>query len=102
MINLPSSSSYTIQDLYWFFKHYAYFTDPNWYRVDATPSPSSDLRMTAFKSPDSNQLTIVILNKSANAADLTLTLNGFLPCSSEIYRSSRQSTGYISDHTVLR
>ncbi|MCJ7515192.1 MAG: hypothetical protein MUO89_04365, partial [Dehalococcoidia bacterium] len=89
MINLNSGSGgYTVRDLYWFFKAYTYFTDPNWYRVDATSSPSSDLRMTAFKNPDSNQLTVVILNKSASATDLMLTLEGFLPSSSEIYRSS--------------
>jgi hypothetical protein len=89
MINLTPGGGYIVRDLYWFFKAYTYFTDPNWYRVSATSSPSSDLRMTAFKSPDSNQLTIVILNKSTTSGtDLMLTLGGFLPSSSEIYRSS--------------
>jgi glucuronoarabinoxylan endo-1,4-beta-xylanase len=88
MINLTPGGGYIVRNLYWFFKAYAYFTDPNWYQVGATSSPSSNLRMTAFKSPDSNQLTIVILNKSASATDLMLTLKGFRPCSSEIYRSS--------------
>ena len=88
-INLDSSSSgYTIRDLYWFFKAYTYFTDPDWYRVEATPSPSSDLRMTAFKSPDGNKLTIVILNKSTSSINLTLNLNGFPMDNSAVYRSS--------------
>jgi glucuronoarabinoxylan endo-1,4-beta-xylanase len=86
MINLKGEPE--IRDLYWFFKHYAYFTDPNWYRVYATPSPSSVLRMTAFKSPDSNQLTVVILNKSSISINLTLNLNGFPLDNSEMYRSS--------------
>jgi glucuronoarabinoxylan endo-1,4-beta-xylanase len=88
MVLLTPGGGYSVRDIYWFFKHYAYFTDPNWYRADATSSPSSDLRMTAFKNPDSNQLTVVILNKSASSTDLMLTLNGFTPSSSEIYRSS--------------
>jgi glucuronoarabinoxylan endo-1,4-beta-xylanase len=88
MVNI-NPGGYVVRDLYWFFKAYAYFTDPNWYRVDATSSPSSNLRMTAFKSPDSNQLTIVILNNSATTStDLMLTLHGFTPSSSAIYRSS--------------
>jgi O-glycosyl hydrolase len=90
MINLVPGGSYIIRDTYWFFKHYAYFTDPNWYVIDATPSPSANLRMTAFKNPDNNQLTVVILNKSTSDESLTLTLNHFSPdgSTSEVYRSS--------------
>jgi glucuronoarabinoxylan endo-1,4-beta-xylanase len=87
MINLKSGGP-EIRDLYWFFKHYAYFTDPNWYRVGATPSPSSNIRMTAFKSPDGNQLTVVIINLAYYNINLTLNLNGFPLDNSEIYRSS--------------
>jgi O-glycosyl hydrolase len=90
MINLTPGGGYIIRDLYWFFKAYSYFTDPGWYRVDASTSLGSqgNLRMTAFKSPDSNQLTVVILNISTTDIDLMLTLNGFAPSGSEIYRSS--------------
>ncbi len=88
MINLTTGGGYIVRDLYWFFKAYTYFTDPNWYRIGATSSPSSNLRMTAFKSPDGNQQTIVILNKSSSSTNLTLTLNGFSLDNSEIYRSS--------------
>jgi O-glycosyl hydrolase len=85
-----SSSSYTIRDLYWFLKAYAYFTDPNWYVLDCTTNPSDNLRMSAFKNPDNNQLTVVILNKSAVSESLTLTLYDFSPDGnvSEVYRSS--------------
>jgi glucuronoarabinoxylan endo-1,4-beta-xylanase len=87
MINLKSGGP-EIRDLYWFFKAYSYFTDPNWYLLDATPSPSTNLRMTAFKNPDNSKLTVVILNKSGSAETLSLTLNGCAYISSEIYRSS--------------
>jgi hypothetical protein len=91
MINITPGGGYIVRDLYWFFKHYAYFTDPGWYVINASldGTGSDNLRMTAFKNPDSNQLTIVILNKSAGGTDLMLTLNGFMPSSSEIYRSSQ-------------
>jgi O-glycosyl hydrolase len=92
MINLIPGGGYEVRDLYWFFKHYAYFTDPGWYRV-GTSTSSSNLRMTAFKDPDDSRLTIVILNKSTSSESLTLTINGFPPSDSvvlsDVYRSSQ-------------
>jgi O-glycosyl hydrolase len=90
IVTLDTTSSYIIRPQYWFLKAYSHFTDPGWYVVGTSVSgtDASNLRMSAFKSPDSNQLTVVILNKSTTSTDLTLTLNGFTPCSSEIYRSS--------------
>ena len=89
MVNLTPGGGYEVRDLYWFFKHYAYFTDPNWYRVRASAN-SSNLLVTAFKNPDCNELTIVILNRADDSETLTLTLNNFLPNlnDSEVYRSS--------------
>ncbi len=87
MINLNSSSTYIIRDIYWFFKHYSYFTDPGWYLVDASTN-SSNLRINAFKNPDNDELTIVITNISTSSVSLTLTLNAFFPDTSEVYRSS--------------
>jgi glucuronoarabinoxylan endo-1,4-beta-xylanase len=90
MINLSPGGGYIIRDLYWFFKAYAYFTDPGWYVINTSlgGTGASNLRMIAFKSPDSNQRTIVILNKSTSNINLTITLNGFSLDNSEIYRSS--------------
>jgi glucuronoarabinoxylan endo-1,4-beta-xylanase len=92
LVSLPfyGSPSYTINPTYYTFKHYAKFTDPNWCVIDATASPSTNLRMTAFKNPDNNQLTVVILNKSTAEETLTLTLKDFSPDGnvSEVYRSS--------------
>jgi glucuronoarabinoxylan endo-1,4-beta-xylanase len=86
-----SGSSYTINPIYYAFKHYAYFTDPGWHRVEASTSLGSqgDLRISAFKNPENDQLTIVIINKSTSSNDLMLTLKGFIPSSSEVYRSSQ-------------
>jgi glucuronoarabinoxylan endo-1,4-beta-xylanase len=85
-----SGSSYTINPIYYAFKHYAYFTDPGWYRVEASTilGDLSDLRISAFKNPENDQLTIVIINKSTST-DFMLTLKGFVPSSSEVYRSSQ-------------
>jgi glucuronoarabinoxylan endo-1,4-beta-xylanase len=91
LVSFPSWGTYSINPIYYAFKHYVYFTDPGWHRVEASTDlgDTGNVRISAFKSPDSNQLTIVILNKSDNTTDLMLTLKGFIPSSSEIYRSSQ-------------
>jgi hypothetical protein len=88
---------YIINPVYYAFKHYAYFTDPGWRRVEASTDSGSlgDLRISAFKNPENDQLTVVIINKSGNSFSLKLTLNGFSPTSSEVYRST--SALYWSD-----
>jgi len=79
--------SYTINPVYYAFKHYSAFTDPNWYRVGAS-TDSNGLCISAFKSPDDSNLTVVILNVSPTVdANLSLSLSGFSPSSSEIYQT---------------
>ena len=57
---------------------------------------SSSLRISAFNSPDANELTIVIINVSDISIDLSLSLGGFLPESSSVYRTSEtEHTAYI-------
>jgi glucuronoarabinoxylan endo-1,4-beta-xylanase len=90
IVTMTTSSDYVIRPQYWFLKAYTHFTDPGWYVVHTSVggTGASNLRMSAFKNPDSNQLTVVILNITDSNTDLTLTLNGFSPTSSEVYRSS--------------
>jgi O-glycosyl hydrolase len=96
VINLPSGGSYIVRDLYWFLKHYAFFTDPGWFRAKATTA-SGDLRITAFRNITDVNTTIVILNKSAtNDVNLTLSLTGFVSqatwLKNEMYRSTSTSS----------
>jgi glucuronoarabinoxylan endo-1,4-beta-xylanase len=56
------TSTYTIADTFYAFKHFARWTDPGWVRVDATTPTGSTVLATAFVSPDSSQLTVVLLN----------------------------------------
>jgi glucuronoarabinoxylan endo-1,4-beta-xylanase len=88
IVTLTTGADYTIRPQYWFLKAYTHFTGPGWYVVN-TSIDSGDLRMSAFKNPDGDRLTVVILNKSASSTSLTsLNLNGFTPANSEVYRSS--------------
>jgi len=89
---------YIINPVYYAFKHYAAFTDPGWRRVEASTS-SSNLRISAFKSADNTKLAIVIINVSTiGGISLSLSLDGFSPVSSEVYRTSEtENTEYIGD-----
>ena len=88
MINFDTATNtYVFRDLYYFFKHYSYFTDPGWSVVGATNN-SGNLRVTAFKDPAGRALTVVILNKSNSTETFPLKVIGFVPVSSRVFRSS--------------
>jgi glucuronoarabinoxylan endo-1,4-beta-xylanase len=88
MVNFDiATNTYVLRDLYYFFKHYSYFTDPGWSVVGATNN-SGNLRITAFKDPDGHRLTVVILNKSNATETFPLMVQGFVPASSQVFRSS--------------
>ncbi len=78
---------YTINLIYYAFKQYSAFTDPGWHRVEAS-TDSRGLRISAFKSDGDTELSVVIINVSDVDINLTLSLGGFSPDSSRVYRTS--------------
>jgi glucuronoarabinoxylan endo-1,4-beta-xylanase len=82
-----ANPGYTINLIYYAFKQYSAFTDPGWHRVEAS-TDSSGLRISAFKSDDDTELSVVIINVSDIDIDLTLSLGGFSPDRSRVYRTS--------------
>jgi glucuronoarabinoxylan endo-1,4-beta-xylanase len=92
---------FQINPIYYAFKQYSAFIHPGWHRVEVSNSlgDRGNVRISAFKSPDNRQLSIVIINLAYNNINLTLDLNGFLPISSEIYRTSEtEHTTYIGPY----
>jgi O-glycosyl hydrolase len=93
IVTMTSSSAYVIRPQYWFLKAYTHSTDAGWSVLSTSVSGTgaTNLRMSAFKSPANDKLTVVILNKSTSSTSLTLTLNGFTPntSTSKVYRSSQ-------------
>ena len=87
-----TSTDYIIRPQYWFLKAYTHFTDKDWSLLGTSVTgPGYDnLRMSAFKSPDNTQLTIVILNKSK--ARTVLTMPNYTPKSSAVFRSGQTLT----------
>jgi glucuronoarabinoxylan endo-1,4-beta-xylanase len=84
------SSPYTINDTYYALKHFARWTDPGWVRVEATSS-YSQVRTSAFVSPDGASLTLVLLNTGAKDHKVTVSPGAFAFGSLDIYRSSGAS-----------
>jgi len=82
-----ANPGYTINHIYYAFKQYSAFTDPGWHRVEAS-TDSSGLRISAFKNDDDTEMSVVIINVSDVDIDLTLSLGGFSPDSSGVYRTS--------------
>ncbi len=87
-----SYDDYIIRPQYWFLKGYSHFTDRDWWLLDTsvTGPGAENLRMSAFRSPDDTQLTIVILNKSKDRT--VITLPDYTPSDSAVYRSGQTLT----------
>jgi O-glycosyl hydrolase len=84
-----STSTYVIRPTYYALKHYTAFTGANWYRAGASTSDTNDLRITAFKNPSDTNMAIVIVNVSISTdVNLSLSLGGFSPLTSEIYQTT--------------
>jgi glucuronoarabinoxylan endo-1,4-beta-xylanase len=97
-----ANPGYTINPTYYAFKQYSAFTDPGWRRVEAS-TDSSSLRISAFISPDANDVAIIIINVSDVSIDLSLSLGDFLPDSCEVYRTSEtEHTAYIGTFDQLQ
>jgi len=82
-----NNPGYTINHIYYAFKQYSAFTNPGWHRVEAS-TDSTGLRISAFKNDDDTEMSVVIINVSEIDIDLSLSLGGFSPDSSAVYRTS--------------
>jgi len=76
---------YTITDYYYYVKQYSKFIDPGHQRIAASIDASS-IKISAFKSANGDQLTVVMINEGSDTT-VSLNINGFTIESSEIYRT---------------
>lgn len=90
-----ANPGYTVNPTYYAFKQYSAWTDPGWRRVEAS-TDSAVLRVSAFTSPDANELTFVVINVSDIDIALSLSLGDFLPGESSVYRTGpTQNAAYV-------
>ena len=67
------TNSFTRQDPYYAFQHYALHTDPGFTRVDAK-SDSEALLASAWLAPSGDELTVVLVNAGTTDIDTKLSL----------------------------
>jgi glucuronoarabinoxylan endo-1,4-beta-xylanase len=98
-----NGTNYTVRDQYYSMRHYARFTDPGYVRVDAS-STKANVRVSAFRSPDGNRLTLVVLNVGASEEKLGFEYGSFGATSVEVYRTTYRpgnSETWVAQPSVL-
>lgn len=81
-----TQKGYIISDFYPIIQQFSKFTDPGYKRVEAS-CDSTDIKISAFVSPDKSKLTMVLINKSSSQNTVSLNLNGYSASNSVIYRT---------------
>jgi O-glycosyl hydrolase len=75
------------RDQYYALRHFSRFTDPGYVRATAG-SDHDNLLASAYRSPDSKRLTLVLLNTSQGIIDAKVTVEDFVPANSEAFRTT--------------
>jgi hypothetical protein len=98
LVGFPSygSSSYTIHSDFYGLKHFSGFIDPGWQRIDAV-SNNPSLRISAYISPDNEQLTAVMINTSVMDIQTDLSFTGFTINTGQVYRTTSTENCILVD-----
>jgi glucuronoarabinoxylan endo-1,4-beta-xylanase len=79
---------YTINPIYYAFKHYSAFIHSGWRRIDAAVD-SDNPKVSAYISPDNKQLSVVIINTSADTnVAFDLSFDNFTVADGNVFRTS--------------
>jgi hypothetical protein len=101
------ASDFTLQPAYYAIRHFARHTDPGWVRVSADVDADAPL-VTAWRSPDGDALTVVIVNPEVDSFALELGLDSADAVSSEVSRTTfdglerATELGALPDDRVVR
>ena len=99
LITMNSNSTYTIEQVYWAFRQYSKAIHYGWKRVGASADGDS-VRISAYLSPESDELSIVIINVSHIDEDLDLDVAGFDILGANMLRTSEEEQcDYIGDYS---
>ena len=98
LIRLNSGSIYTLEQVYWVFRQYSKAIHSGWKRVGASVDEDS-LKISAFVSPESDELSIVILNVSHNESSVDLDVSDFDISGANMLRTSEEEKcDYVGDY----
>jgi glucuronoarabinoxylan endo-1,4-beta-xylanase len=93
-----SNPGYTVNPIYYAFKHYSAFIHSGWRRLDVS-NDSLNPRISAYISPDNQQMSVVLINIDPNInVELDLSFDNFSVEDGNVYRtSSTQNCELIGD-----
>jgi len=80
------SHGYWLTPQYYAIKHFSCFITAGFQRVE-TPGNDPNLRLSAYLSPDSHRLVVVMINTNSTVYAVTNTVNGFTIGSSMVYQT---------------
>lgn len=91
--NPTETGQYRVFKRYYAIGQYSRFVDPGDVALGVTPTPAPGVTATAFKDPQTDQFTVVMVNENAHDVTLDLELDGFplpehRPTSLAVYRTS--------------
>jgi len=103
-----TTSDFTVQAPYHSLRHFAFYTDPGWVRIEARSSATT-LLASSWQSPNKEALTVVLVNAGTSDVDAELELAaGDWPATSQVTRTvfggveRSAALGALSAERVLR
>ena len=82
-----SEKGYMVTGDYYAMRHYSEFIRPGYIRVDASVSPASGIRLSAYRNEDSSKVVIVLLNNNAESVKVQLPLENYNLTDSKCFQS---------------
>jgi len=86
MIDIPTENTYEINPCYYSMKHFSKYVDKGYIRV-GTQNINEKVHISAYKKPDANKLTFVLINLAYDSTVVNLNLGDNTIVSSEAYQS---------------
>ena len=90
-----NANGFKVGTKYFAFKQYAYFIKPGYSRVEITGSTGT-LKVSAFLSPDSQKMSIILINTSTEKDSVSISSQDFIFSSGSIYRTSASENCILS------
>jgi glucuronoarabinoxylan endo-1,4-beta-xylanase len=85
-------NNFELTEYYWAFRQYSKYISAGWVRVTADVS-SSDLKTSAFLSPDGQSLTVVVINTGSETEQMSFNFRNFHATGGQVIRTSDLEEG---------
>lgn len=82
-----SDKGFTVQSEYHGLRHFSKFVQKGWQVISSTSS-DNDIVSTAFKSPNGEEFTVVLINKGMSDKSITLSIGGDSPEEGQIIQTA--------------